>query len=91
MAWTKEKILENIEFLMRSKFETPEEAFYYYDQDSDGFLTKDDFKLLLKEAGVHIIIRGLVAEFMIQSFDQNNNKTVSWEEFQKAIKESGIE
>ncbi|MGK0412346.1 MAG: Ca2+-binding EF-hand superfamily protein [Polaribacter sp.] len=91
MAWTKEKILENIEVLMRSKFETPEEAFHYYDRDNDGFLTKDDFKILLKEAEVHVIIRGLVAEFMMQSFDQNSNKTVSWKEFQEAIKESGIE
>jgi Ca2+-binding EF-hand superfamily protein len=90
MAWTKEKILANIEVLMRSKFETPEEAFQYYDRDSDGFLTKDDFKILLKEAEVHVIIRGLVAEFMMQSFDQNNDKTVSWQEFQEAIKESGI-
>jgi len=90
MAWTKEKILANIEVLMRSKFETPEEAFQYYDRDSDGFLTKEDFKILLKEAEVHVIIRGLVAEFMMQSFDQNNDKTVSWQEFQEAIKESGI-
>lgn len=90
MAWTKEKILENIEVLMRSKFETPEQAFSYYDRDKDGLLTKADFKILLKEANVNAIIRGIVAEFMMKSFDQNNDKTVSWEEFQEAIRESGI-
>lgn len=90
MAWTKEKILENIEVLMRSKFTNPKEAFNYYDSDKDGFLTKRDFKILLKEAKVSSIIRGLVAEFMMKSFDQNNSKTVSWLEFQEAIKESGI-
>ena len=90
MAWTKEKILINIETLMRSKFTNPKDAFNYYDSDKDGFLTKDDFKILLKEAGVNSIIRGLVAEFMMKSFDQNNSKTVSWLEFQEAIKESGI-
>jgi Ca2+-binding EF-hand superfamily protein len=90
MAWTKEKILENIEVLMRSKFETPQQAFKYYDSDNDGLLTKSDFKNLLKEANVSSIIRGLVAEFMMNSFDQNNDRTVSWTEFQEAIKESGI-
>ncbi|PQB08227.1 hypothetical protein BST83_14610 [Polaribacter filamentus] len=90
MAWTKEKILENIEVLMRSKFETPQQAFMYYDSDKDGLLSKADFKNLLKEAKVSVIIRGLVAEFMMKSFDQNNDNTVSWEEFQEAIKESGI-
>lgn len=90
MAWTKEKILINIENLMRSKFTNPKDAFNYYDSDKDGLLTKDDFKILLKEANVSSLIRGLVAEFMMKNFDQNNSKTVSWKEFQKAIKESGI-
>ncbi len=90
MAWTKDKILKNIESLMRSKFTNPKEAFNYYDTNKDGFLTKTDFKTLLKEANVSALIRGLVAEFMMQSFDQNKDDLVSWEEFQEAIKESGI-
>lgn len=90
MAWTKERILINIEKLMRSKFSEPKEAFDYYDEDKDGYLTKNDFKKLLKEADVGLLIRGLVAEFMMQSFDQNGDDLVSWLEFQEAIKESGI-
>ncbi|QNM85226.1 EF-hand domain-containing protein [Polaribacter pectinis] len=90
MAWTKEKILINIESLMRSKFSEPREAFDYYDEDKDGKLTKADFKILLKEAKVSSLIRGLVAEFMMQSFDANKDGLVSWAEFQAAIKESGI-
>jgi len=90
MAWTKEKILINIEKLMRSKFSEPKDAFDYYDSDKDGFLTKNDCKILLKEADVSVLIRGLVAEFMMKSFDQNNDNLVSWVEFQEAIKESGI-
>ena len=90
MAWTKEKILINIESLVRSKFTNPKDAFNYYDSDKDGLLTKADFKVLLKEANVSSLIRGLVAEFMMKNFDQNNSKTVSWKEFQEAIKESGI-
>ena len=90
MAWTKDKILKKLESLMRSKFTNPKEAFNYYDTNKDGFLTKTDFKTLLKEANVSALIRGLVAEFMMQSFDQNKDDLVSWEEFQEAIKESGI-
>lgn len=90
MAWTKERILINIEKLMRSKFSKPREAFDYFDSDRDGNLTKSDFKVLLKEAKVSSLIRGLVAEFMMQSFDENKDGLVNWEEFQKAIKASGI-
>ena len=90
MAWSKGKIIENIESLMRSKFTNPKEAFDYYDADDDGELTKDDFKKLLKEAKVSAIIRGLVAEFMIQSFDEDGDGTVSWDEFQVAIDETEL-
>lgn len=90
MAWTKEKILINIEKLMRSKFSNPREAFDYFDADKDGNLTKSDFKKLLKEADVSILLRGLVAEIMMQNFDANKDGFVSWLEFQEAIKVSDI-
>lgn len=90
MPWTKEKILINIEKLMRSKFTHPKEAFDYFDADKDGNLTKEDFKQLLKEAKVSVLIRGLVAEFMLQGFDENKDGKVDWGEFQKAIHVSGI-
>lgn len=83
MPWTKEKILVNIEKLMRRKFTSPKEAFEYYDSDKDGQLTKADFSKLLKEAKVNILIRGLVAEFMLKEFDANNSGTVNWQEFKK--------
>lgn len=90
MAWTKEKILRNIEELMRSKFSRPKEAFDYYDADKDGYLTKEDFKQLLKEAKVSVLIRGLVAEFMMNQFDTNKDNLVSWTEFQAAIAETNL-
>lgn len=90
MAWTKEKILVNIENLMRSKFSEPREAFDYFDDNKDGFLVKLNFRKLLKEAKVNSLIIGLVAEFMMKSFDKNGDGKVSWIEFQEAIKESGI-
>lgn len=90
MAWSRAKIIKNIETLMRSKFTHPKEAFDYYDSDKDGELTKNDFKDLLKEAEVSALIRGLVAEFMLQSFDADGDGTVSWEEFQAAIAETSL-
>lgn len=81
MAWTKEKILVNIEELMRSKFSNPREAFDYYDSGKNGELTKTDFKKLLKEAKVSSLIRGLVAEFMLNEFDTSKTGTVNWQEF----------
>ncbi|MAD97846.1 MAG: GTP-binding protein LepA [Flavobacteriaceae bacterium] len=90
MAWSRKKIVENIEDLMRSKFTHPKDAFDYYDQNKDGELDKDDFKRLLKEAKVSPIIRGLVAEFMIQTFDANEDGTVNWDEFQTAIGETDL-
>lgn len=83
MAWTKEKILINIEELMRTKFTHPREAFDYFDTDNDGELTKNDFKNLLKEAKVSSLIRGLVAEFMLNEFDSSKTGTVNWQEFEK--------
>lgn len=90
MAWTREKILKNIESLMRSKFTHPKEAFDFYDEDKDGFLTKNDFKKLLQEADVSFLIRGLVAEFMLQSFDKNGDGLVDWNEFQTAIETTNL-
>jgi len=90
LAWTKEKILKNIESLMRDKFTHPKEAFDFYDEDKDGFLTKNDFKNLLKQANVSILIRRLVAEFMLQSFDKNGDGLVDWDEFQGAIAETEL-
>lgn len=86
MAWSKEKILINIEKLMRSKFTHPREAFDYFDADKDGELTKTDFKNLLKEAKVSSLIRGLVAEFMLNEFDTTNSGTVNWQEFEKVAR-----
>ena len=75
---------------MRNKFTHPRAAFDYYDLDKDGFLTKDDFKKLLSEAKVSSLIRGLVAEFMLQQFDANDDRKVDWKEFQAAIAETNL-
>lgn len=86
MAWSKEKIVKNIEALMRSKFRHPKEAFDYYNANKDGQLTKADFKTLLKDAKVSSLIRGLVAEFMLNEFDTTNSGTVNWQEFEKVAR-----
>ncbi len=87
----RKKILKNIENLMRSKFTEPKDAFDFYDEDKDGFLTKNDFKKLLQQADVSVLIRGLFAEFMLQSFDKNGDNLVDWNEFQAAIAETQMQ
>ncbi|MEN8702909.1 MAG: EF-hand domain-containing protein [Polaribacter sp.] len=80
--------MKNIENLMENKFTSPEQAFAYYDSDNDGFLSKNNFKRLLKEARVFPFIRDLVAAFVLQNFDKDKDGLVSWSEFQEAIKET---
>uniref|UniRef100_UPI004047DA9D EF-hand domain-containing protein n=1 Tax=Polaribacter sp. TaxID=1920175 RepID=UPI004047DA9D len=55
------------------------------------FLTKNDFKKLLQQADVSVLIRGLFAEFMLQSFDKNGDNLVDWNEFQAAIAETQMQ
>ena len=88
MAFTKTQIITQIEHLMQQKFTSPKEAFDFYDTNRDGFLTKNDLKLLLNEAKVNLLIRNVVAEFMLQSFDKDNDGLVSWHEFKSAIKKT---
>ena len=83
----KEKILQDIHVLMNEKFKTPEEAFTFFDKDRDGSLNKSEIKDLLKEAGVSLFLRGLVAGEMIKGYDKSGDDSINWEEFKVAIAE----
>ena len=50
---TKGLILEKIETLIRERFSTEEEAFAFFDENSDGKLSKNELKNLLKEAEIN--------------------------------------
>lgn len=84
---TKEIILNKIQILITNHFNTPEEAFKFFDKDSDGKLTKNEIVLLLKEAEISGFIRGLVSSKLIEGYDKDADGLINWEEFKAAIDE----
>ena len=83
----KENILRDSHSLMTEKFNSPEEAFTFFDKDNDGALNKSEIKDLLKQAGVSSFIRGLVANEMIKGYDKSGDNSINREEFRVATEE----
>jgi len=82
---TKETILNKIQILITNKFETPEEAFAFFDADSNGKLKKSEIVKLLKEAEINGFIRGLVGSKLIEGYDNSGDELIDWEEFKTAV------
>ncbi|MEO9570672.1 MAG: EF-hand domain-containing protein [Polaribacter sp.] len=83
----KENILRKIRILITNQFDSPEEAFKFFDSDNDGRLKKTEIKKLLKSAAVNGFIRGIVANELLKGYDKSSDDTISWEEFKVAIEE----
>lgn len=84
---TKEIILNKIQILITNHFNTPQEAFLFFDKDSDGKLTKTEIVSLLKQAEISGFIRGLVSSKLVEGYDKDGDGLVDWEEFKTAINE----
>lgn len=84
---TKEIILNKIQILITNHFATPEEAFRFFDEDSDGKLTKSEIVKLLKDAEINGFIRGLVSSKLIEGYDKDGDGLIDWKEFKAAIDE----
>ncbi len=84
---TKEKILNKIQTLISNNFESRKEAFNFFDKDGDGKLKKSEIKKLLKKAKVSGFIRGIVANKLIDEYDNSNDEMIDWEEFKVALGE----
>ena len=84
---TKENILRKIRILITNQFDSPEEAFKFFDSDEDGRLKKSEIKKLLKSAAVNGFIRGIVANELLKGYDKSSDDTINWEEFKVAISE----
>jgi len=84
---TKETILNKIHALISNHFETPEEAFAFFDKDSDGKLTKKEIVRLLKQAEISGFIRGFVSTKLIEGYDKDGDDLINWEEFKAALDE----
>lgn len=84
---TKEIILNKIQILITNHFDTAEDAFAFFDKDSDGKLTKKEIVKLLKQAEISGFIRGIVSKKLVQGYDTDGDGLIDWEEFKAAIDE----
>ncbi|RKE92145.1 EF-hand domain-containing protein [Ichthyenterobacterium magnum] len=82
---TKEIILNKIQILITNHFGSPEEAFSFFDKNSNGKLTKKEIVKLLKQAKISGFIRGIVANRLIDGYDKDGDGLIDWEEFKFAI------
>jgi Ca2+-binding EF-hand superfamily protein len=80
---TKESILNKI--LITNQFETPQQAFEFFDEDSDGKLKKSELLKLLKNAEISGFIRGIVSSKLIEGYDTSGDELIDWKEFKAAI------
>ncbi|MFK8059064.1 MAG: EF-hand domain-containing protein [Polaribacter sp.] len=83
----KESILRKIRILITNQFDSPEEAFSFFDSDYDGRLKKSEIKKMLRAAEVSGFIRAIVANELLKGYDKSSDDTINWEEFKVAIAE----
>lgn len=84
---TKDSILNKIQILITNHFDTPEEAFSFFDADGDGKLKRSEVVKLLKEAEISGFIRGIVASKLVEGYDTSGDELIGWEEFKSAVDE----
>lgn len=82
---TEESILNKIQILISNHFDTPEEAFRFFDADSSGKLKKSEIVKLLKQAEISGFIRGLVGSKLIEGYDKSDDEEIDWQEFKAAV------
>tara|TARA_R110000868_G_scaffold37481_2_gene132562 strand:- start:140 stop:412 length:273 start_codon:yes stop_codon:yes gene_type:complete len=82
---TKDMILDKIQILITNKFETPEEAYNFFDEDGDGKLKKSEIVELLKKAEISGFLRGIVSSKLIEGYDKSGDEFIDWEEFKEAV------
>jgi len=83
----KENVLRKIRILITNQFDTPEEAFSFFDSEADGRLKVSEIKRLLKGAEVNGFIRGVVANELLKGYDDFSDSTLDWEEIKRDISE----
>ncbi len=82
---TEESILNKIQILITNHFETPEEAFSFFDADGSGKLKKSEIKKLLEEAKINGFLRGIVSSKLIEGYDKSDDSEIDWQEFKAAV------
>lgn len=82
----KKEILSKIKIVLTQEFKSPEDAFAFFDGDKTAELNQKEIKKLLKTSKISRFLRGVVTAELLKKFDENQNDTISWKEFKKAIK-----
>jgi len=82
---SKKEIFQKVRILITQEFNSPEEAFKFFDKNQDGFLEKKELKKLIKKAKVNRFITGIVAKKMIEGLDKDKDKKFNWQEFKIAV------
>ena len=81
----KESVLRKIRILITNQFDSPEEAFCFFNSENDGRLRKSEIKKVLKDAALNGFISGFVAIELLKGYEQASSETINWEEFKLAI------
>ena len=85
----KKEILNKIRIVITNHFDSPEDAFGFFDKNSDGALSKSEIIKLLKQAEISGFLRGIVASKLVSGYDFSDDNKVDWKEFRQALKEMG--
>jgi len=84
---SKKEILNKIKILITQSFDYQEDAFSFFDKNESGTLSKKEIVSLLKKAKISRFLRGIIANKLIQGYDESGDKQIGWKEFKKAVKE----
>lgn len=82
----KRDILKKIRILLSQNFDTPHDAFQFFDKNQSGTLNRLELKNMLKAAEISGFLTGLVARRLITDLDQDGDGEVSWQEFRVEVK-----
>ncbi|WP_298903508.1 EF-hand domain-containing protein [uncultured Psychroserpens sp.] len=84
---SKKKILKKIQIVITNHFDSPEDAFNFFDKNGNGALSKKEIATLLKQAEISGFIRGVVSSKLIEGYDKDGDGQVNWKEFKFAVDE----
>nr|WP_321223344.1 EF-hand domain-containing protein [uncultured Psychroserpens sp.] len=84
---SKKKILQKIQIVITNHFDSPQDAFAFFDKNGDGKLSKSEIVSLLKQAEISGFIRGLVSSKLIEGYDNDGDELIDWQEFKSAVAE----
>ncbi|NND07431.1 MAG: EF-hand domain-containing protein [Saprospiraceae bacterium] len=83
---SKKQILNKLRILITQKFDDPDEAFRFFDKNSDGMLSSAELKKLIADAEVNRFLSGIVANKLLDELDADQDRSFDWQEFRKAVR-----